>query len=492
MFLIGIISLSFFFYSSRFYPLLNSDDGISILMVRYFKWKTSLYFWGQDRYGSLVPLLGRGIYLLYHPSAIIAESISHYLVLAAGFFAVSSFLRSVIAKTALCLVWFFPPFHMLDMLHNTLGIEYSVLGIALYFLASSINSLDSTPSKRLVRYILALFFFILATWVSDLDIVSILLVFGLVMWFHFKRKGYNIRITILGIRPGYYIATGIALVAGIFFILYVKGISGRMENYQSINGIGPFKDSLGVLLKSLEDLLQFKSNEPGTSAGLYGMGLLIAVLLFVLRSVRIDEFNKGLILFFLLQTLLILLAVLASQWVSVNEVARRYFISVYAGSWVTVLLLLDQLIQHRINHYRKIAALAMGVVLVSGIGTLYNLSCIWPKSLLPAYVKLSEFKQFGNIGIIGNYWNSYVVASIDPDHIIATPHQNTYNRNTDFIPEVFAQDRLFVIRDGWFEHFPDTMFQYRRVLVRKGKEQVIGDCFACEYSVIKSRYPRAE
>lgn len=58
--IIGLISIiSFRFYSALYYPALNSDNAVTVLMIHYFKLPDDLYFWGQDRLGSLIPLLGQ-------------------------------------------------------------------------------------------------------------------------------------------------------------------------------------------------------------------------------------------------------------------------------------------------------------------------------------------------------------------------------------------------------------------------------------------------
>ena len=47
--IILIILLSFFTFSENFYPLLNSDMAVNILMTPAFSLPHDIYFWGQDR-----------------------------------------------------------------------------------------------------------------------------------------------------------------------------------------------------------------------------------------------------------------------------------------------------------------------------------------------------------------------------------------------------------------------------------------------------------
>ncbi|NVO19055.1 MAG: hypothetical protein HXX13_05110 [Bacteroidetes bacterium] len=481
-----VITISFFFFSNRFYPLLNSDDGISILMIHYFDWKSGLYFWGQDRLGSLVPFLGRLIYILFHPNAILAESISHYLIMAAGYFAISTFLRSPVSRIILCIIWFFPPFHMIEIHHNALGLEYSVLGIGLYFMHRSLRGRAKTSMHRLFFFAVSFIFFILAIWVSDLDLVSIAVVFGIILWYKFKSFHYNPIRAVLNIPVGYYLVALIGVLSGAMFIAYCKSVSLNTIDYQSLAGYKPFVQTSGIFLQSMWSLFIFKAGEPFTSIYLYlvvGFGIVLVVCVFSNEKIHWSPVT----LFFALQTIILLLVVLSSKWVLMNEVGRRYFISIYLSIWITLLLLLEKKMQSGLKKMRWISFSLLLIAIFGGSGTILHLRYIWPGTLTPKYTILKEFKDYGNIGVIGNYWNSYVISSIDPDHIVASTSDEMFCRKKELTPLVFKQERLFIVRDGWFEHFPDTMFLYNHVLQRKSEEKMIGDCFACEYKVLRDQ-----
>ena len=63
-------------------------------MVHYFKLPGDFYFWGQDRLGSLIPLLGQIPNKLFGLTPILSESLTHYAILFLGFLAFSTFIRS--------------------------------------------------------------------------------------------------------------------------------------------------------------------------------------------------------------------------------------------------------------------------------------------------------------------------------------------------------------------------------------------------------------
>ena len=127
-----IVLLSFRFYSSLFYPVLNSDNAVTILMIHYFKLPNDLYFWGQDRMGSLIPLIGQIPFKIFNLSALTSESITHYTILLLGFLAFSTFIKSRFYKVIFAIIWFFPPMRLIDVTQFAFGIHYSLIAISCY------------------------------------------------------------------------------------------------------------------------------------------------------------------------------------------------------------------------------------------------------------------------------------------------------------------------------------------------------------------------
>ena len=94
--LLIIVIISFRIYSSVFYPGLNSDNAVTILMTHYFHLPDDLYFWGQDRMGSIIPLIAQIPNKLFHISAIYSEAITHYFILVVDFFQLLHFLNLIL------------------------------------------------------------------------------------------------------------------------------------------------------------------------------------------------------------------------------------------------------------------------------------------------------------------------------------------------------------------------------------------------------------
>lgn len=474
----GIIILSFLSYSSNFYPLLSSDDAIQVLMIHDFQLPHDLYFWGQDRYGSLIPLLGQIFYKGFGISALTSESITHYLLLISGYFAFATFFKSKFSRIILAIVWFFPPFRLIDFLRGNIGLEYSLLAISI-FVSIQLNK-NEFEKYRLLQHILLFsitVLFILATWVSDLAVISISLILMLQIYFGKFAKGVRNK-KLFHWKPGiYYLAAGLLIGSGIIF--YGKYYAVKSPEYNSFNNFSTIIASFRIFGDSITDLLLFKSYEPYTSAYLY-LVILLVIAMYTLKSkIHFNADQKKWFLFFALDCVLIFGAIMISKWSYMNGVPRRYFASNYITFWMAFLFAFEYLAESNFKKVLRIITLA--AVIIAGAGSIYNLEYIWPKTLKPRAEFAREFESLGRIGIIGSYWNSYINSVTNPDQIIATPDDQSSVRNRDMAREVMKRDTFYIIRDGWMEVFPDSLNQFGTPLFKDGEEFRMGDCFVCRY-----------
>lgn len=473
-----MIVLSFFCYSSNFYTLLTSDDAIQVLMIHNFQLPHDLYFWGQDRYGSLIPLLGQIFYKGLGFSPLTSESITHYLLLIAGYFAFATFFKSKFSRIILAIAWFFPPLRVIDLLRLNISEEYSLLAIGIYF----INTMNSNVLERnKLKHHLLLFgitiLFILATWVSDLAIVSIFLIIQLQVYFEKVRKNVTRGISFKW-KPGIYYAIG-GFIIGIAFIFYGKFYADKSPEYVSFNDFSTTIASVGLFGDSIFELLTFKASEPFTSAYFYLVIILTLTLFAFRKKVRFGENQKKWFFFFVLDFIFIFMVIMISKWAFTNGIPRRYFTSNYIMFWLAFLLAFEYFAESNLKKIMQVVLLI--AVIIGGFGSLFNLKYIWPKTLKPRAEYAREFESLGRIGIIGNYWNSYINSVTHPDQIIATPDDHSSVRNRSMAYEVMKRDTFYIIRDGWFDVFPDSLNQFGTPLYKNGEEFRMGDCFVCRY-----------
>lgn len=480
--ILAVWIVSFFLYSSLFYPLLNSDNAVTILMVHYFKLPGDLYFWGQDRLGSLIPLLGQIPNKIFGLSPIVSESIVHYAILLAGFLAFSTFIKSNFYKVVFAIIWFFPPMRLIDVTQFAFGIHYSLIGIICYLINKVTDENKALTNIRYYTYLsVATILMIVTVWVSDMAIVSAVLLIFLTLLLIFKNKGGGNKRNKIAFP--FFIVSGV--IAGFLFIQSAKSVTGIKNTYSALGDPEMIKKSFEIFLKSVTEFLTFSSDEPITDIYTYLVLILIGSILLSLKFFKPTSQTKKWLIYFLIESILLFVIIMVSKWTFLNSVPRRYFTCTYITLSFSVILLLDNLELNKSKSlYFRIIALI--TVLVGGSGTIYNIKYFAPSSLTPMSTVLSDFEKLGNIGVISEYWNSYVTSCINPDLIKATPHDQTYAvRNYKIVEEVFQQPNIYIIRDMWMDSFPDSLKQFDRLLLKAGEEKKLGDCFVCRYELVK-------
>jgi len=479
-----IILLSFFTFSENFFPLLNSDMAVNILMTPSFSLPHDIYFWGQDRSGNLIPLIAHILYVVTGWQPVLLVSLVHYLILLAGFLALTRFVKTGFGRIVLALVWFFPPWHFLEFLLILYGIQASLVVIGLNFLDRSFKT--KLQWKCLIYLSASCLIFILAVWVSDMVLISLsaLLITGVL---YFKAAGKD---------PGKLLFRSnmlvpalcviIWIVAGCLVLHYAKAVSTPVQAYDKgfFADLSAMVQSAGIVLGSALRVLAFSSESNIESVFAWGL----------LGSFIIPAFSKknGLITwpeitrnpwfyFFLIEAVLTIIAVLASRWVAANGTARRYFTTFFMSSWICLILWLENLPK---TNWKKTMQFAIAITVVTG--SLSGSFRFYYPEIKPSRIRvLSALTSMGNIGIIAEYWNAYMTASPDPAHIKATPHDKDYVRNRELVAVVFKQPRIYLIRDGWLEAFPDTIIQFGRVLKRQGRTIHIADAWMNRYVITK-------
>lgn len=473
-----IFVLSFRFYSSLFYPILNSDDAVTVLMIHYFKLPHDLYFWGQDRMGSLIPLIGQLFFNIFHLSALASESITHYLILLVGYFAFSSFIKSHYLKIVFAVIWFFPPMRLIDVTQLSFGIQYSLIAIACYlFVYSQKEGIQNSLFFQHFIFSCITILLIASIWVSDIALVTVFILLFVQLYFYLRANEFSFS---LFKKIEFYYAF-IGLILGYLFIHYAKGTSSIKHDYSTFSDFNTIRKTIEIFWNTVFDIFAFKAGEPFTSVYSYLVIIIFGMIIFQIKNVKLNTATKKWMLFFLFDAVFLFCIIIISNWTFLNGVPRRYFTCTYISLSFALLLLLDNLKTSN-KQIRIIYTTVFLTVLIGGIGALYNIRFVWPGTLTPTVEIVGEFKKLGPIGLISEYGNSYITACPDPGMIKATPHDSTWAvRNYELVEEVFKQKNIYIIKDMWFENFPDSAVQFGRILIKDGIEFKIGDCNVCKY-----------
>ena len=285
-FIIILLCLSsFFLYSSLFYPLLNSDNAVTILMVHYFKLPGDFYFWGQDRLGSLIPLISQIPNKLLGLSPILSESIVHYGILLAGFLAFSTFIRSHFYKVIFAIIWFFPPMRLIDVTQFAFGIHYSLIAIICYLIKKLTDQEKIlTPIRYYSTFTAVAFLMITTIWVSDMAIVSAgLLIMINLFLFHKNRNPEGIHN-----RNSFIIFSIAGSLVGYLFIHYAKSLTKIKNTYSTFGDLNMVMTSSKTFLKSIKEFLTFTSDEPLTNIYVYLTLILAGSILLSLKFFKLS------------------------------------------------------------------------------------------------------------------------------------------------------------------------------------------------------------
>ena len=448
-------------------------------MVHDFSLPRDLYFGGQDRVGSIGPLLGQIPYKLFHINHLWSESITHYLLLLLGYFAFSTFLNKKSTKLIFAVIWFLPVSPFLGLTRYSLGLHYSLLAIGLYFITRFEKKAPSGVWP-VIREILPVFLaFTAAVWVTETAFVTIAIIIGTALFYHLKQQRKIHLPTAITIT--------VAIICGGIIILLLKNaavVSDFYEyNKQLLNKPDEILGSLKILGGNIAK--GFHPNHANPLLLIYNylvVVLLIAIpaTLFISGSAKKVSWRWALV--FLLDGLAFLCINILSHWSYLNGVARRYFVSVYIVVWLANLMMLEAI------QYKRPRKILIGLAILTviiGAGSIpYGYKYVYPKRLTPKAQVVGEFRELGKIGIISEYWNSYGSSFVDPENIKATPHDKCEVRNPALVDSVFMQPNLYLIKDMWLETFPEQIEQFGNTLIKAGEEFNIGDCNVCRYELL--------
>jgi hypothetical protein len=471
----GIVLLSFFSYSFLYSPVLNSDAAVKVLMAQFLHLPQDLYYWGEDRWGSLIPVIGHFLIITFGLKAVTAVSITYFLIRVAGFIGFQSLFKNAGSKIIFAIIYFLPPLRFIDVLWSAIGIEYSLIGILILLIKKLDVYDDSGAAWRNQILLFSISIFIALTlWVSDASLTTLILLLTILIAFHWKS---------IRIKKQLFFYTIFCLALSIIFIRYAKDhASNHPENYLKINSLREVIVSLGYIKTAVTGLLTFSVNELWMSiySWLVIFLVLLTLILIMRNKVHLSRNARMWVLFFVLDAMLIFSLALMSKWVFINEANRRYFFGCYISLSVSLIILLENInLKHTV--VSTIRGYVFLIIIIGAISTPYYFKFVWPKSLQSQLDKLSAFGRRGKIGVIGEYWNSYIIACVDPIQIKATPEDHDRVRNAWMAEEVFSQPAIYIIRDDWMNSFPDSLKQFGHVLYRDGNEFQIDHHAVCKY-----------
>lgn len=163
---------------------------------------------------------------------------------------------------------------------------------------------------------------------------------------------------------------------------------------------------------------------------------------------------------------------------------RWYFVASYISLSLAIILSLDNII---IKHKPKLLTISLLIIVIIGaISPLITMKYVRPKTLKPMVEVVGELQTLGEIGVIAEFWNSYIISCRNPELIKVTPHDKSDVRNKEMIEMVFERDKIYIIKDMWMDNFPDTLTQFGHTLIKDSVPFNLGGCDICKYRLTRA------
>ncbi len=518
--LIGL--LSFRTYAAHLTPNLDSDSAIHILMAADLRLPQDLYYWGQDRLGSLLPLLAHGLLKLTALSPVQAIAYVQYFLLTVGYLCLSSLFKTRFAKLVFAIVWFLPVFDFstLVITAHPYGPQFALIGLAIVLVNQMQPGLTWASWRwNLLRLLVIGICLTLSLWVSDFSIVFIaalvLLVVARVLrqWFRVTTVAQTVAIRaeipqVQLLRLGLTVLTSSLLTGlGLGLIGYAKQSATARNNYAQFVNLGQLQANLGRLLAAWWQTVSFRASPWLSLYGLLGTGLLVYWAYRCYRAPRQFRLRSGSewVYFFGGTALVGFLLLITAWWVYENTTNLRYFVPVYIAGWMAALLLLERLS----GRVKRISLLLVGLIVLCSLATQPQTFAL---ARPPAKVEqLQPLNDLGKAGIIGDYWSSYILCTANPDKLACTSHDLKNRIPCDLAsiqtgPKTKAQKTenhllfravrcarcarralraksIYLVQQEWLSDFPPEIQQFNQCLVKTGEPQTIAGYRMAPYRV---------
>ena len=451
-----IVVLSFLVLSPFFSPFLNSDNAIHILMGYDFQLPSDYYFWGQDRLGSIIPLLTHVLYKLLHVSPALLSSLVLYGIVLIFVLLLSRFIEKRWYKVLLCVLLFFPAHttdHMLRLAHPYAS-QYVFILLSLTFLYLFQKAVKERLDIKAGVLLMGVFLSgIIAFWSSEGSVIAILSLIGAAAIQ--LRKDQSM---IEAVRKFPRMKLGLFLLIGVFmitmgacFIGYAKSNSMRVASYNSHWMASSSEMEQGVRYYLTAFYHGLCGNE-GILISLHNIFFLALILFSILLLIQKRKTAFGFIpLFLLFNTLGGEMMVIMSKWVCLNHYNFWYQTYPYISLIALFVILGDRCNAPRMKQLFAGLLICYALITVSSTATVY----LTQKDKDPNERSLKDLKplaQLGHCGIIGDQWNSFLLASRNPELLKVTSWYG--DRNKRCIDSVVACKTIYLVKNGWLDAFP--------------------------------------
>jgi hypothetical protein len=475
-----IFSFSFYLYSPYTTIRFSSDHAVHVLMAYDFKFPDNLYFWGQNRLGSFVPMVAHLLCSVGVP-ALLAVTLVHWGILLATALLICRFFSNLFSKVLFLVFWLIPLYPFKE--HLSLAHPYAP---QFFFLFSGIFLLEKfQSSKKHIWFVFGILILFLSCWISELSAAFIALFLLFKLASRVKYENYQLTLSVKKDGIVLFLITLAAVILTGWFISYAKSNAADVAEYSSIlsepkQWITGMQKHLGDLLRIITDPVQYPFK------WLYAVLFLPAIILTISLSWKhrkvIPSEKRFYLRLFSLSALLMWLGLYMLSWTFLNEFDYRHWTFAYLFVIIAVLFAVDNI--PSAPRFYKIILTVLAIVQIPISYSYATDKSIMRNDIDFSYSEFKNFQKLGSCGVIGNYWYTYLIAAADPTSIVATPRELEYARNPNLIPLVFQKPKIYLAKNRWLSEWPIFAGQYGHLLQKNGSPFKIEWVEFCEYKLI--------
>ena len=499
-FLSGWVVLVLLFSFRIFAPInsatLGSDHAVHILMAYDFHWPDDLYFWGQNRLGSLLPLVSHLLLKIVPLRPVLVVSYVQYGILLIGFLAFASLLKRPVSQLIFALVWFMPlgEFSELLAIGQPYGPQLTCIAVALAIMDWLMNHPEQPEFKRQFLITVATLSLWSSLWISDLSLVvlGLLLLAGLGQLTHQiyrnvdQRNRIRLSLQALGIHrfdlPNILLTSSL----GLGFVLYAKAHARVVKKYGLFAKPDEIVENIGRLINAFKNTVSFQVERPFLAVYVLLVLVLFTYLIYLAfsRQTQLSSIPSRWFYLFLATAIFSFILLVLLYWTYKNP-NLRYYTFVYLFSWMAMLTYIE-------GFSSAVASKAYFLLILIIIASSLSL----PPRTFFFHAKASTIQQLepvqslGKAGFIGDYWTAYLTCTVNPAQMNCTPYdkkgmspcsatpQNQKKFGSVRCPRCIAKtldsEAIYLIRDRWLDQFPAEIQQFGQCLVKAGEPQKLG------------------
>lgn len=443
------ILLSYYLFGPHQSYFFSSDQAIHVLMSLDFKIPEDAYYWGQDRLGSLLPLISYPLVkaLPIHPILILG--LVQFVILTILFLVIGSRIKSFAGKVLVFVTLFFPhpTYYYLLMIGHPYAAQLLFICLALKAFEKTIPRANYSLKDFLNLGLFHLFSFI-AIWINDL---SIIIYPGCFIWLLF----YYDKLTLEGIKR---LFSSILYLISFGFILYYFKVNSRQDLSYSkvfIFTSDEVVEQCGYLWVQIKNIILLRNHHSIAQAIFYYLIVLVVLRIILIRS-KID------LLFIMLMLTSVLL--LFSFWNYRSHFDAKYYIPIYVLgiSWIG----------YNLKHLkiRLQWLIVIGLCIVILWSNLDFVSVTRNNKLV--FDKYKGVESLPKLNYLGDYWDVYLMAALSKGRITGISMNSWDCRNLHKF-DIWSKENSWLVSSKYINvnqiNSLDTIRIYNQILFPQRK-----------------------